>query len=646
MTGMPEEPLQGTLFEEDYLVRTLGAIASSPDVAMTELVANAWDAGASRVDIRIPTEVGEELIIEDDGSGMTPDQFRKRWMTLGYDRTRHQGTEAEFPPERSSWHRQAYGRNGVGRHALLCFADEYEVQTRRDGHWGRFVVSTASGINPFVLRSEEISAAEGHGTRVSARVTRNLPRPEKIRTILSSRFLSDPSFIVTVNGSSVPLTEHPGLLYREVLKIAKGVTAEALFLEVSDTSKRVLHHGIAFWIGKRLVGTPSWTLGDRVLLDGRTRLAKRHTVVVKSDDLFPEVLPDWSAFRPSPVVEKLFEVTGNFVAATLRKVAAEQIDETKEAVFREHKEEIETLQPLARLEISEFVDELTANNPTLNQEVVSLAVQAAINLERTRSGAALLEKLSKLSEDDIEGLNRFLSDWSVRDALTVLDEIDRRIAVVEALERLSRDAAVDELHTLHPLVTQARWLFGPEYDSPEYSSNLSLRNAVETVFKKKMTTDAFLNGRRRPDLVVLSDATLSVVGTEGFDPSGSLSVLRSVLIIELKRGHSMIGRNELDQASGYVEDLLSSGAIEGAPFVHAYVVGHRINEKTTAVRKIGDHPEVGRVEACTYGQLVRTAERRLFRLREHLQSRYEDVPVDDLLDRVLSEPQQLRLRAS
>ena len=30
-----------------------------------------------------------------------------------------------------------------------------------------------------------------------------------------------------------------------------------------------------------------------------------------------------------------------------------------------------------------------------------------------------------------------------------------------------KDEATDELHTLHPLVTEARWLFGPEFDTPE-----------------------------------------------------------------------------------------------------------------------------------------------------------------------------------
>ena len=58
---------QGSLFEEDYLIRTLGTLVHSPEIALTELVANAWDAGATRVNIFIPDKKGDKLIIEDNG---------------------------------------------------------------------------------------------------------------------------------------------------------------------------------------------------------------------------------------------------------------------------------------------------------------------------------------------------------------------------------------------------------------------------------------------------------------------------------------------------------------------------------------------------------------------------------------------------
>ncbi|MGB9120720.1 MAG: ATP-binding protein [Candidatus Angelobacter sp.] len=196
---------QGCLFEEDFLRRTLGAVANTPDVALTELVANAWDAGATEVALSLPENVGEMLTIEDDGTGMLPSDFRKKWMTLGYDRIRNQGVLAEFPPERKSWKRPAYGRNGIGRHGMLCFASEYKVETRRAGVLSIFTVSTAVGKDPFELVNEESRKARGHGTKLVARVTRNLPSAERIRGVLAARFLHDPQFIVKVNGKSVPL---------------------------------------------------------------------------------------------------------------------------------------------------------------------------------------------------------------------------------------------------------------------------------------------------------------------------------------------------------------------------------------------------------------------------------------------------------
>ena len=124
---MPDAPLQSSLFEEDYLLRELGQVAHVPQVALTELVANAWDAGATRVDVVLPSEIEGTLTVTDDGHGMSPQQFRRRWMTLRYDRLKHQGANVEFPADRPARPRKAYGRNGVGRHGLLCFADEYHV---------------------------------------------------------------------------------------------------------------------------------------------------------------------------------------------------------------------------------------------------------------------------------------------------------------------------------------------------------------------------------------------------------------------------------------------------------------------------------------------------------------------------------------
>lgn len=627
-----------SFFEEDYLVRTLGRIAHDPEIALTELVANAWDAGASLVDLTIPPTRELALTVVDDGHGMSALQFKGRWMRLGYDRIKHQGPNVEFPTERRDWRRMAYGRNGVGRHGLLCFAGQYSVETWRDGKGAGFEIGTQSQDTPFRIEKETSFLREGHGTKLSVVVDRHLPDPDKIREILSARFLHDPQFVVRVNGQSVSLADQTGLIERADLAIEGCPPAEAYVVDSTRAAKSTLYQGVAFWVNGRLVGTPGWVVGTEAVIDGRARFAKRYSIVVKTDDgWMAEVEPDWSRFKVGSKADALFEAARQYAQRVFASLSSTLVEESSEEALIRNREQFKELSQLGRAEVATFARELVKTTPTVPQDILSAAVQALINLEKARGGAALLEKLTKLDESDIEGLDRLLGQWTVRDALSVLDEIDHRLAVLAAIEKLCGDDAADELHTLHPLVTQARWLFGPEFDSSEYASNVSLRTAAEKVFKKRVSTEAFVNHKQRPDIMALADATCSIVGTEGFDTAdASLTRIQSVLIIELKKGKSAIGRDEMTQADGYVQDFLSSGALDGTPMFRAFVVGHEIASKTTKEKELREEGVLrGRVVATTYGQLTRTAHQRLFRLKERIPARYEDMSGADLSAKVM-----------
>lgn len=86
---MKNQDLFETTYEENFLRRDLGAIVYRPDIALTELVANAYDAGASTVKIIVPDALDGTLVIEDNGVGMTENHFRQRWMMLRYNRLAH-----------------------------------------------------------------------------------------------------------------------------------------------------------------------------------------------------------------------------------------------------------------------------------------------------------------------------------------------------------------------------------------------------------------------------------------------------------------------------------------------------------------------------------------------------------------------------
>ena len=613
--------VQGSLFEEDYLIRTLGDLARNADVALTELVANAWDAGAYKVDISIPEERNQKVIIADDGIGLTKEEFHARWMKLGYNRFRHQGPQVEFPRGRNGT-RLAYGRNGIGRHGLLCFNNEYTVITRKGGEEYTFHISTLSESQPFVLQSESSREAVGNGTRLEVLVQRNLPNPDRILEVISARFLHDPQFVVNINGRSVPLEEHKGLIDHSVLSVNADITLDVLFIDTQKAARSTLYQGVAFWQGGRLVGEPSWTLGDNSILDGRTRFAKQYTFVAKTNDLAEHINENWTGFLRNDVMNEVYNVLSRYIIEAFSKLAKEQIGETKVSIRNEFKEQYSELSPLGKFEIDEVIEHVVDAHPTTNQETLSIAVGAAINLEKTRSGKALLQKLSHFSDGDISGLNRLLDQWTIKDALSVLDEIDSRMYVIEAIDKLSGDSQVDELQILHPLVTEARWLFGPEFDSAEYTSNRQLRTIVKKIFKIDSDENTFENDRKRPDLFLFSGSTASVTGAEQFNSDTALVEMRRILIIELKRGGSSLSRDNRDQAVHYVEDFIGCKELTGNPQIFAFVVGETISGKVIGKQQVGDN---GHVCVTTYAQLVDTAQRRLFNLREKLTERYAGV---------------------
>lgn len=229
-----------------------------------------------------------------------------------------------------------------------------------------------------------------------------------------------------------------------------------------------------------------------------------------------------------------------------------------------------------------------------------------------------------------------VTEWTVKDALRVLDEIDSRISVIETIRRLAGDPHTDELHTLHPLILRSRWLFGPEFESQEYCSNVTLQTVARELFRS--TEAQFINERHRPDIVVLPEKTTwQMTGIESFDPiDTTLTRIQHVLVIELKRGGFELTRKEVNQADGYVQDINASGAMSGAPFICAWVVGQKVAAGVERDKQLGN-PAYGRVRAATFGSLVDTANARLLKLRNVLTERYEGSSQDDLLSRVLGQ---------
>jgi hypothetical protein len=91
---------------------------------LSEAVANAWDADAENVDITISTD---EIVIEDDGHGMTIDDANDKYLFVGYERRKDNG--ARTPKHK----RKVMGRKGIGKLSLFSIANIVEVHSAKDG---------------------------------------------------------------------------------------------------------------------------------------------------------------------------------------------------------------------------------------------------------------------------------------------------------------------------------------------------------------------------------------------------------------------------------------------------------------------------------------------------------------------------------
>ena len=98
---------------------------SNIPAVLSEVVANAWDADARKVQVTID-KVAETITIEDDGTGMDRDGVIDRFLTVGFKRRDELGDVTAFG-------RKPMGRKGIGKLSIFSIAQVAEIFTTLDG---------------------------------------------------------------------------------------------------------------------------------------------------------------------------------------------------------------------------------------------------------------------------------------------------------------------------------------------------------------------------------------------------------------------------------------------------------------------------------------------------------------------------------
>jgi Histidine kinase-, DNA gyrase B-, and HSP90-like ATPase len=608
--------VQEILFDERFLPRHAGAIMSEPDVALVELVANAWDAYATRVDITWPhPETGLPFAIQDDGCGMTPEQFDERWKTLDYNRVDAQGSAVMAPPELSGKSpRTAFGRNGKGRYAAFLFASRYRLRTWCDGLESTFEVSRETSQPLVVSLIGRREPAEGHGTEIVAIASRPVRlSAEQARIVLGTRFLMDPSFEVTIDGIPVTFDDIPKTMVKDSrVDVPSHGTARVRMIDTSRSDRTKGQHGIAWWVVNRLVGECSWRgFNDELILDGRTAAARRYMFIVFADFLADAVCTDWRAFDGDHEAWKAARpLVQDCIRSLLADATSAQRSEVKDSIRDRHHDSVRRMAPASRERWNAFIEQVVDSCPSLPEQQIEQVAGVLANLEISKSKYGLINKLHDMQPGDLDNLHQLLEDWTLEVAKDALDEIQARLRLIEELDTKLRDPESDEVQDLQPLLESSLWAFGPEFESIEYTSNRGMTEVIRSLFGAPTR-----GSRSRPDFVIVPDGSLGLYSRDAYGEDREVNGLASLVVVEIKRPGVRIGSDQKNQVWKYVKELIEKGFIDERTRVNCFVLGsERDPHETTR--------DEGRViiEPMTYDIFIRRAERRMLGLREKLKS--------------------------
>lgn len=615
---------ESLLYEDRFLESWAGAIVTNPAIAIVELVANCWDAYSTEVKINWPDVAAQkQFSISDNGIGMTAEEFESIWRTLSYDRVSKHGNKTYPPSDIQGLPRPVFGKNGKGRFASFCFSNEYQITSKKNGQQFTYRVYRTPE-SPLVIEKIDFipEGVTDHGTEI--RCSENIPKipltEEQARELLGSRFLANPAFCVYLNDKQITFSDIANSYLETIdVDIPNIGKVKILHIDTMKADKTTKQHGIAWWVLNRAVGECKWRSSDyQRVLDGRTSEAKRYTFIVQADFLneADAIKEDWSWFKGDNETWKTVRSTvQDKIKETIFRISQSERESKRQSVIEQVGGAVNMLPPMSKERVESFVNEVVDKCPNFGeQEIVQLA-RILTTLEKSKSRYGLLELLHTQDQHDLDALHDVLSQWTISMAKIVLDEIQNRLKLINELKIKIEIAGIDEVHELQPLFEKGLWMFGPQFESIEFTSNRGMTTVIRDLFKDK----AGKGSRQRPDFVVLPDSSVGFYARSSYDEEYNEDGVEHVVIVDLKTTKLSIGSDEKQQVWDYVKELKRKGYIRKSTRVDGFVLGDQIESGEEEAIKHGDEVKI---IPMLYGTILNRAEKRLL----NLHSKVKDAP--------------------
>jgi hypothetical protein len=622
----------------DYIAKLKSV--RSPILAIAELVWNAFDADAKRVDVILTQgKLGilDSIDIIDDGWGMSPAQATQAFSGLG-------GSWKRLANKTRHEQRVIHGKEGRGRFKALGLG--------RVAEWFVCYPDTEQTLAKFSVQIID----------------------EKSDKFVISPDIPEPASQSDKRGVTVRLSE----IHRPLLSLEKESVATELSQIFAIYLRRyreaaLFYNNASINPGLMEANAESYPLPPVILKDGSKHCAEIEIVEWKVaterrlylcdadgfplDELSPGIQApgfSFSAYLKSsafevlereqglglgeldPTTRPVIEAAKNAMRDHFRRRAEEQaqglIERWKEEEIYPYKEEPRSIAEeqerqvfnIAALNIATYLPRFHESEPKSKQLQLRL-LRHAIETGPEEALRFLNEAL-ELPQERRQQLAALLDRTTLSNMISATNTVTNRLEFLQGLRHLVFDADLKKLtkerSQLHRVVAPNAWLFGEQY-------NLSVDDQNLTAVLRK-------HQELLGDEVVIDDPVKRLDGTDGIiDLMFSRCIVqpgvavREHLIVELKRPSVTIGTKEADQIESY-----ATAIAEDEQFKHTktnwimWVVSTEIHQ--SVVRRASQHNRPFgilyqpndlpiTVWVKTWGQIIEEAAARLRFFEERLE---------------------------
>lgn len=564
------------------LTSILGENYRSTEAAIKELVDNAWDADSAQLKITMPEPFAKaEIIIEDNGSGMTEKEIRNEYLFIARSRTSRKG---EITPLKK---RKVKGRKGIGKFAGLLVAGEMQLISKARG-----IETTVTIVKDEILKwkddlekldlkiSTKNCSKEDNGTTIILRQLNqnlNFPNPVRLSQILLTEYGRENGFDIMINDKSLDIQDLVGFSENgtATTKLAGEINYS---FTISEGKKNLKQSGIAIRVKGKIIGRPTY-FGLEEEEDIPKMLLKKIYAEVEVDGLADDITADWGAiFENSKKLEEVKKLIKPKIKKALQDTYSQQIHLAKTKIENKISKDLQQLPTHKREFAKRSLDKVLKSYYNESDEKINTIISVVLDTIEKDEYHEVLSNIEYSSTKKTKDFAKALSQFGAVESSLVGGQTKNRSTFLDFFKRLISNEKTTEKE-VHQSFENNLWLLNEQFSM--MASNATLSKISKDFLAPKFKGD---KKNKAPYLILCQDYK------------------NNILLIELKSPNHTIGKTEQTQAEKYRKVLKTMFPNSEITIL---IIGKDIAPKMNA------SSENGAVILNNYNDLVTSAKDRL-----------------------------------